>query len=107
MLDGMVKGGLEVQGENLPVSVSSCPKNVFVNIKKQPEKRRLMVHLINMDPGMKRVNGTGMIVQVPKSDELNVFYPDTNTKLGFQRISDNVIFSPRDFDVHDMIVVEY
>ena len=103
----MVCGGLENREKELPVTVSSCPKYVFINSKRQPEKRRLMVHLLNMDPASKRVHGIGMSVRVPDTKNVKVYYPDTDTAVAFRVDGDRVMFMPRDFGVHDMVVVGY
>jgi uncharacterized protein YjbI with pentapeptide repeats len=43
----------------------------------------------------------------PKAETLKVFFPDINTAIPFDRIGNDIILSPRPFEVHDLIVVEY
>ncbi len=92
----------------MPEGGESDPKAyVFVNIKKQPEKRRLMVHLLNMDADSRRVRGLGMSVHVPDTKNVKVYYPDTDTAVAFHLDGNRVLFTPRDVEVHDMVVIGY
>ena len=107
LLEAMVRGGLETVNAALPVEVYACPKNVEIVIRKQPDKQRWMIHLLNIDPNLSRVTGVGMIVRTPSSEKLKVFYPDTGTAISYVRTADGIVISPRPFEVHDMIVIEY
>ena len=103
----MVNGGLETVSATLPVEVNACPKNVEVVVRQQPEKQRWMIHLLNLDANLGRVAGVSMVARPPSSGELKVSYPDTNTVIPYARTADGILLSPRPFEVHDMIVVEW
>jgi hypothetical protein len=106
LLAAMICEGLERRGENLPVTASACPKNVEIVVRQQPDQQRWMIHLLNLNPNLGRVTGVGMIVCPPISGDFKVFYPDTGTVVSYVRTADGILFSPRPFEVHDMIVVE-
>jgi HEAT repeat protein len=108
LLAAMVKGGLAHQGVALPVEVTGVSTEVEVTVRQQPEYNRWMVHLLDYDPKSSGVKGASMSVHT--SAELTVkriFYPDTNTGLAFQSAERANTARLRDFEVHDMVVIEW
>ena len=53
------------------------------------------------------MRGIGMSVLVPDTKKVNVHYPDTDTAVTFHLDGNRVLFTPRDFGVHDMVVIGY
>ena len=107
LLEAMVRGGLGRVGASLPVQALSCPKDVEVTVRKQPKKRRWIVHLLNYDTNTDKIRGVGLIVRPPELKDVRVFYPDTDETVGHFRSAGGVEFSVRDFTTHEMVVVEY
>ena len=108
LLAAMVQGGLSHQGAALPVEVTGVSKEVEVTLRQQPEHSRWMVHLLNYDPNLERVKRPRLIVHPPAGRAVKrMFYPDTDTSLKFKASGDGVTARMRDFEVHDMLVVEW
>ena len=107
LLQAMVRGGLGKVGASLPVQALSCPKDVEVTVRKQPKKRRWIVHLLNYDTNTDKIRGVGLIVRPPATRDARVFYPDTGETIGYFKTAGGLGFSVRDFTTHEMIVVQY
>jgi len=68
----------------------------------------MMVHLLDYDPKSAVVKGAGMTVHPPEGKSVKrIFYPDTGTDVKFIAAEGGVAANLRDFDVHDMVVVEW
>ena len=108
LLRAMVKGGLAHQNATLPVEVSGVSKEVEITVRRQLEHGRWMVHLLDYDTGSSGVKGATLFVP-PRADRdvKRMFYPDTDTKLKFETSDGSVTAALRDFDVHDMLVIEW
>jgi HEAT repeat protein len=115
LLGSAAQGGINAAGERSPVSVSNCPLHVEVNLKTQgfrpsifnPAKKRLILHLLNYDETQRPVRKVDARVSVPPDADPRVFYPDDGTTVRFKRDGDSVSFRVRDFDIHEVIVLEY
>ena len=108
LLSAMVKGGLAHQGASLPVEVNGVSKEVEVTVRQQPEHSRWMIHLLDYDPNSSGVKSAALTVHPPTGRTVKrMFYPDTDTKLKFRASGDRVTARLRDFEVHDMLVVEW
>ncbi|MDD5677396.1 MAG: HEAT repeat domain-containing protein [Kiritimatiellae bacterium] len=108
LLAAMVKGGLAHGKASLPVDVSGVSKQVEVTVRQQPEHNRMIVHLLNYDAKVDLVKSPHMTVHPPDGQTVKrIFYPDTGTELKFSASQQGVDVIMRDFDVHDMVVIEY
>jgi len=107
LLAAMAQGGLNKIGASLPVQALSCPKDVEITVRKQPKKRRWIVHLLNYDTNTDKIRGVSLIVRPPELKDARVFYPDTGATIGHFRSAGGVGFSVRDFTTHEMVVVKY
>ena len=103
-----VEGGLENQGAVLPVEVLNVSKEIEVTVRQQPEHNRWMIHLLNYDPKVDLVKSPALIVHPLEGKTVKrIFYPDTDTEIKFKATGKGVETKMRDFDVHDMVVVEF
>jgi len=108
LLAAMVRGGLAHANASLPVEVSGVGVDVEVTVREQPEKSRWMVHLLDYDVKSKLVRGAAMTVRPPAGKAVKrIFYPDTGTEVRFAAAEGGVTAGLRDFEVHDMAVVEW
>jgi len=108
LLGAMVKGGLAFQKATLPVDVTEVSKEVEVTVRQQPEQNRMMVHLLDYDAKSDSVKGAKLTVHPPAGKTVKrVFYPDTDTEVKFKANASGVMAQLRDFEVHDMVVVEW
>jgi hypothetical protein len=108
LLAAMVKGGLAHQQASLPVEVTGVSKEVEVTVRQQPEHSRWMVHLLDYDPKSVGVKGALMTVHPPEGWTVKrLFYPDTGTEIAFAAVESGVTAGLREFQVHDMAVVEW
>ena len=107
LLAGMVRGGLAFAKATLPVDVSNVSRDVEVTVRQQPGKNRWMVHLLDYDPKSPSVKGAAMTLHPPSGRSVaRIFYPDTGTEVGFSVTDAGVAAKLRDFEIHDMVVVE-
>jgi len=108
LLAAMVRGGLAYQGAALPVEVTGISKEVEVTVRQQPEHDRWMIHLLDYDTRSSGVKGATLTVNPPAGRAVKrMFYPDTDTKLKLEASGSGVMTTLRDFEVHDMVVVEW
>ena len=108
LLAAMVRGGLAHQGAALPVEVTGISKEVEVTVRQQPEHDRWMVHLLDYDTKSSGVKGATLTVNQPIGRAVRrMFYPDTDTKLKLEVKDGRAIATMRDFEVHDMLVIEW
>jgi len=108
LLGSMVKGGLAFQKAALPVDVTEVSKEVEVTVRQQPEQNRMMVHLLDYDTKSDSVKGAMLTVHPPVGKTVKrIFYPDTDTVVKFKTTENGVTAKLRDFEVHDMAVVEW
>ena len=108
LLAAMVRGGLAYAKATLPVEVTGVSTEVDVTVRQQPERNRMMVHLLNYDPRVDRVKGPRLTVHPPAGRNVKrLFYPDTDTAIPFTQAGSGVAAPLRDFEVHDMAVVEW
>ena len=88
----------------LPFEVSSCPEMVEVIMKKQPG--RYILHFTNY--GYKHpVRNVGIEVIVPSAGKAKVFYPEDNQRIRIRKGPEKIGFKIRDFDVHEVVVIEH
>jgi hypothetical protein len=108
LLDAMVRGGLAHQGATLPVEVTGISKEVEVTVRQQPKLNRWMIHLLDYDTKSNGVKGAAVTVPSPAGKKVKrIFYPDTSTELKFS-LGESAVTAPlRDFEVHDMLVIEW
>ena len=79
-------------------------------MRQQPEQRRWLIHLLNLDPSLARVRGVGLAVSagmLPPGGAVKIGYPDDERIINYRRAGGALVFTARDFAVHDMILVEY
>ena len=108
LLAAMVRGGLAHQGAALPAEVTGVSKEVEVTVRQQPEHGRWMVHLLDYDPKSDSVKGAEIIVHPPEGKAIKrMFYPDTDTEAAFAAAGGGAAARLRDFEVHDMVVIEF
>ena len=108
VLTAMVKQGLVHQGAALPVEVTGVSTEIEVTVRQQPEHSRWIVHLLDYDPKSSGVKGAAMTMHPPTGRTVKrLFYPDTDTVLKFTQGEGAVAARLRDFEVHDMVVVEW
>ncbi|MDD5676535.1 MAG: HEAT repeat domain-containing protein [Kiritimatiellae bacterium] len=107
LLSAMIKGGLKIQGAQLPVEAAGCPKDLEITVRQQPELNRWMIHLLNMDPNLQLVRGVALTISHPPTQDVKISYPDNGRQIAFQRAGDKLVFTARDFEAHDMILVEF
>ncbi|MDD5679280.1 MAG: HEAT repeat domain-containing protein, partial [Kiritimatiellae bacterium] len=108
LLAAMVKGGLAYGKAALPVAVTGISKEIEVTVRQQPEHNRWMVHLLDYDPKSASVKSAAMTVYPPAGKAVKrIFYPDTDTEIKFAPADNGVAAQLRDFEVHDMLVIEF
>ena len=108
LLTAMVAGGLSHQGATLPVEVLDVPTAVEVTLRRQAEHNRWMVHLLNYDTEVDLVAAPKLLVHPPAGRQVKrLFYPDGETELESKSAEHGVTAKMRDFDVHDMLVIEW
>ncbi len=109
LLAAMVQGGLRHGGARLPVMASACPKDVEVTVRRQPEQRRWLIHLLNLDPSLARVRGVNLAISagmLPAGGAVKISYPDDQQVVNYREAGEALVFTARDFEVHDMILLE-
>ena len=108
LLAAMIKGGLANQQAALPVEVSGVSKEVEITVRQQPENSRWMIHLLDYDTKSAGVKGATLFVNPPAGKTVKrMFYPDTNTEVTFSPAESGAHARLRDFEVHDMVVIEW
>jgi hypothetical protein len=110
LLAHMVHGGLRYAGAQLPATASTCPKDVEITVRRQPEYRRWMIHLLNLDPNLSLVRGVSLTIgadMLPTASNIKLSYPDDAQVIHYNRSGGSLVFTARDFEVHDMILLEY
>jgi hypothetical protein len=103
----IIDAALRMTGESPLVKVISCPADVEVNVRAQPEKRRLMVHFLNWSKKEEPIEGVRVAVRVPKGAKIHAFYPSDGAKAETQREEGYWGIALRKSDIHDLVVVEY
>ena len=108
VLAGLADAALVTAGEPPLVKVLSCPAHVEVNVRAQPEKRRLMVHLLNWSREAEPISGVRLALRLP-ADAKNVraFYPSDNAQADARLEERALTITLRESDIHDLLVVEY
>ena len=92
----------------VPAEVSGVSKEVEVTLRQQPGKNRMMVHLLDYDTTSAGVKGARLTVHPPAGKTVKrIFYPDTDTAIAFAAAETDVTAELRDFEIHDMVVVEW
>ncbi|MFA5646478.1 MAG: alpha-amylase family protein [Candidatus Ratteibacteria bacterium] len=90
----------------LPFTVENCPLEVEVTLNTQGEKRYIL-HLLDYRP-KEMVKNCRLFITLPKEKKaVAVFYPDDNLKSEYQVTEKGILITIRDFQVHEMLVVEY
>ncbi len=108
LLSAMVRGGLAHQGAALPAEVTGVSKEVEVTVRQQPEHGRWMIHLLDYDPKSDSVKGAAVALHPPAGKAVaRLFYPDTDTDVAFVSAGDGITARLREFEAHDMVVVEF
>lgn len=110
LLAYMVHGGLRYAGAQLPATASTCPKDVEITVRRQPEHRRWMIHLLNLDPNLSLVRGVSLTIgadMLPTDGNIKLSYPDDAQIIHYNRSGGSLVFTARDFEAHDMILLEY
>ena len=109
LIAGCVRRGLAHTGTELPVTVANCPPQIELGFRLQEHKNRWMIHLLNMDPKLRLVEGVEVTVNVPASKTpkgVYYVYPDRRG-VDCSASADGLTFRVRPFDVHEMVVVEF
>jgi hypothetical protein len=105
LLNKLIVYGLKEKNEELPFIVRNCPQDVECVMRTQPD--RYILHLLNY-ADKEPVSGVEIEVKVPSVEGLKVFYPVDNKKLEYNKTGNNRIgFRLKDFNVHEMVVIEY
>jgi len=108
VLAAMIKGGLAQQQATLPVDVTGVSTAIEVTVRQQPEHNRWMVHLLDYDTKTVSVKGPLLTVHPPAGKTVKrIFYPDTDTGVKFSVTDAGVTAPLREFEVHDMVVIEW
>lgn len=98
---------LKAKGQEPTLFASNCPDEVETVIRVQniDGKPRRMLHLLNYSFN-EPIQGVGVELPGLGDEPLSVFYPVDNQPVRFQRKGDRIAFTVRDFDVHEVIVIE-
>jgi len=108
LLTAMVHGGLAHGDSALPVEVRGVSKEVEVTLRQQPDHDRWMVHLLNYDTRSDLVKGPQLIAHPPAGRAVKrMLYPDTGTEITSGPSESGSTARLRDFEVHDMLVIEW
>ena len=87
--------------------VDNCPKEVEVVVRTQPDKKRLILHLLNYNAHrLDAVGGVKVKVLVGPRRRLSAFYPKDGRSITYEREGDYISFDVREFSVHEMVVIE-
>jgi hypothetical protein len=109
LIAGCVRRGLEVANVVLPVEVKNCSVRVELSLKKQDDRNRWMVHLLNYDPKIPLVKDVEVSVNVPPDRKVKgVYYAyPAREDVAYKADGNTLRFKMRDFDIHEMVVIEY
>ena len=67
-----------------------------------------MIHLLDYDTKSTSVKGAVMTVHPPAGKTVKrIFHPDTDTEVKFNAADKGVTANLREFEVHDLVVVEW
>ncbi|MFA7516969.1 MAG: HEAT repeat domain-containing protein [Candidatus Ratteibacteria bacterium] len=105
-----IKRGLEFSDTELPIEVTNCPPYVEVTLREQKEQNRVMVHALNLEyhPGLEIVKNMGINLKVAEKSVKDVYYPyPEKSSVSYHLDGGNLQFTIRDFDIHEMVVVEF
>ncbi|NLE68294.1 MAG: hypothetical protein GX608_12815 [Lentisphaerae bacterium] len=108
LLAAMVAGGLAFRNAALPAEITGVGLETEVTLRSQPGHNRMMVHLLNYDARLPLVKAPRLAVNPDAGKTVkSIFYPDTKTAVKFTAGNGGVTALLRDFEVHDMLVVEW
>jgi len=107
LLARAVEGALRATGEELPFAVADCPESVEIVVRTQSEKRRWVLHLLNYDDKSPAVTGVRVRVRPPSTRKVELFYPNDEQAVDFTQQGDTIAFGVRDFEVHEVVVIQY
>jgi len=94
-----------LKGEELPFIISNCPKDVECIMRTQPN--RYILHLLNY-ADEEPVKGVEIELNIPSLKRIKLFYPEDDQRIEYKKLNNKKIaFKLRDFDVHEMVVIEY
>ncbi|MDD5678555.1 MAG: beta-galactosidase trimerization domain-containing protein [Kiritimatiellae bacterium] len=85
--------------------IRNCPANVEVVMRVQPDKNRYILHFLNYtEEGP--VSGALAQINVPLNGASKVFYPEDQKNIDYIKQGGKIFFPVRDFDAHEMIVID-
>jgi hypothetical protein len=109
LIAGCVRRALDLSKTELPVEVDDCSPRVELSLKKQDDRNRWMVHLLNCDPKIPLVKGVEVILNVPQNKKVKSIYYVHPAKedVAYKADGTKLKFTMRDCEVHEMAVIEY
>ena len=107
LLASAVRGALEAAEGTLPFEVNNCPSTVEVVMRRQTDKSRYILHLLNYDDKSPPVRGVEVTVRRPAGESVTAFYPTDGARIEPKYGPGTVNFTVRDFEVHEAAVVQY
>ncbi|MDD5676737.1 MAG: HEAT repeat domain-containing protein [Kiritimatiellae bacterium] len=109
MFSAMIRGGLQARGVFMPAEVVAGPRaDIEVTVRKHPRKDLWIIHLLDWNTNTGKTSGVRLAVRPPEGRKtVKVFYPDGGQPVEFTATAGGIEFPVRDFDVHEMMVVEY
>jgi len=107
LISKLILDGLKAKGEAPALLVRNCPDEVETVIRVQNVEgvKRRMLHLTNYS-FTEPIHGVEIELLAPKNQKLKLFYPVDDEPVIFERKGDRIAFTVRDFEVHEVIVIE-
>ncbi|NLB55741.1 MAG: hypothetical protein GX811_08260 [Lentisphaerae bacterium] len=92
----------------LPDRLTNVSGEEELTLRKQPDFKRMMVHLLNYDVNLKQVPAGTITVNFPEGNKVKrAYYPDTDTEVKTSVSDKGIEIIMRPFEVHDMLVIEW
>ncbi|NLE68472.1 MAG: hypothetical protein GX608_13725 [Lentisphaerae bacterium] len=104
-LDGLLREAMGSAAGEQPFQAAWKPSLTEVTVRRQAGRN--IVHLINYLTGDAPVTGARVTIRVPAGTKPVVFYPETMSRAKYDVQGRDVIVEVRDFDVHEVFVVQY
>lgn len=107
LVSKLVLDGLKARGQAPSLLVRNCPDEVetVIRVQNVDGVQRRMLHLTNYS-FTEPIQGVEIELLAPENQKLKLFYPVDNAPVEFKRKADRIAFTVRDFEVHEVIVIE-
>ncbi|MDD3925858.1 MAG: HEAT repeat domain-containing protein [bacterium] len=102
MWQELIASILKSMNVSLPVEVENCPADIDVVPRRQPNKDRLIVHLINW----RKEEAKGIVLKLNKVDKVKVFYAADDREIVPESKDGRLIIPIRDFKTYEIVVIE-